>query len=76
MEEGRDNAQEFVRFQVHRKITNLYKQFLFILEDTKTNNDEISEEAFQKARKRVLDHGNDSIREIDEMLEKFHFRLK
>jgi isoleucyl-tRNA synthetase len=76
MEEGKDNAQEFVRFQVHRKITNLYKQFLFILEDMKSEGDGVNEEAFQKARKRILDHGNDSIREVDEMLEKFHFRLK
>ena len=77
MEEGKNNgAKEFVRFQVHRKVTNLYKQFLFILEDLKEEGDNINDETFQRARKRVLDYGNDSIREIEETMERFDFKLK
>jgi|TARA_B100001105_G_C22279578_1_gene394702 predicted component of type VI protein secretion system len=36
----------------------------------------MGEEDFQRARKRVLDYGNDAIREIEENIEKFEIRLK
>jgi len=49
---------------------------LFILEDLKEEGDNINDETFQRARKRVLDYGNDSIREIEETLERFDFKLK
>lgn len=68
--------QDFLSFVVRRKVTNLYKQFLFTLEDLKDSNPEMDEEDFQRARKRVLDYGNDAIREIEENIEKFEIRLK
>ena len=68
--------QEFLKFQVTRKVTNLYKNFLFILEDLKHEDYNISDESYKKSRKRVLDYGNDTIREIEEYLEKFDVRLK
>ena len=74
--ENREKEKDFLKFQVTRKVTNLYKNFLFILEDLQGEDYNISEEAYKRSRKRVLDHGNDSIREIEEYLEKFEIRLK
>ena len=75
MENGQKH-QDFLTFVARRKVTNLYKHFLFILEDLKGTNPEMGEEDFQRARKRVLDYGNDAIREIEENIEKFEIRLK
>ena len=75
MENG-DKTKDFVNFQVRRKVTNLYKQFLFILEDLRGDGYNIPEEAYQKARKRVLDYGNDAVREIEENLKNFDIKLK
>ena len=68
--------QEYVQFQISRKITQLYKNFLFILEDLRAQGYDITDEDYQRARKRVLDHGNDSIREIEECLKDLDIRLK
>lgn len=75
MEHG-DKSKDFINFQVRRKVTNLYKQFLFILEDLRGDGYNIPEEAYQKARKRVLDYGNDTVREIEENLNNFDVKLK
>ena len=72
----KDKAKDFLQFQVRRKITNLYKNFLFILEDLKENQYDISEESYQRQRKRVLDFGNDTIREIEETLQNLDIEIK
>jgi len=69
-------AKDFLYFQQRRKITNLYKQFLFILEDLRDEKEGISSESYEKSRKRILDYGNDTIRELEENLEKFEVFLK
>lgn len=74
--EKREKEKDFLKFQVTRKVTNLYKNFLFILEDLQDEDYNISEESYKRSRKRVLDYGNDSIREIEEYLDKFDIRLK
>ena len=71
-----NNVNSFLKFQVRRKVTNLYKNFLFILEDLKENEYDISEESYQRQRKRVLDFGNDTIREIEETLKNLDIKLK
>ena len=72
-----DKVKGFIQFQIRRKITNLYKTFLFILEDVKQKDDSnFSEEDYQRNRKRILDHGNDCMREIEEVLEKTDIRIK
>ena len=78
MSEGdaKDKAKQFAIFQVNRKVTNLYKQFLFILEDLQEQGYNIPEQQFQRIRKRVLDHGNDCIRETEEYLESFDIDLR
>jgi hypothetical protein len=72
-EEGpeRDIINNFFAFQTRRKITNLYKQFFCILEDLQVNGVTIPEETHQKIRKRILDLGNDTIRELEEYFDKF-----
>ena len=79
----KDNEREgnpdsnFLQFQVRRKVTNLYKNFLFILEDLQeSEGTKISPEAYKRGRKRVLDYGNDTIREIEEDLSNFDIKLK
>jgi nucleoid-associated protein YejK len=74
MENG-DKSKDFLRFQVNRKVTNLYKNFLFMVEDL-YNSGDLDEESFQRIRKRILDYGNDTIREIEENLDNFEFKLK
>ena len=58
-------------FKQSEKITNLYKQFFFILEDLQVDGIKIPEETHQRIRKRILDLGNDTIRDLEEYFEKF-----
>jgi len=60
--------KEFVLFQNRRKVINLYKNFLILLEDLKEDGYNISEEKYQRLRKKVLDSGNDTIRQFEEEL--------
>lgn len=76
MEKGDPKIKEYILFQFRRKITNLYKQFLFILEDVGHSKYNISDESYQKYRKRILDAGNDTIRELEEDLNKLDFKIK
>lgn len=62
--------KDYLTFQIRRKIINLYKNFFFILEDAKLTDDQ-----YQKNRKRILDLGNDTIREIEEDINKFNVNL-
>jgi|TARA_R110000824_G_scaffold21428_1_gene79837 hypothetical protein len=75
-DELEEKLQEYVSFQLTRKVTHLYKNFLFILEDLKSQGYDISDEDFQRCRKRILDHGNDTVREIEDCLKDLDIRLK
>ena len=70
------NSSNFLKFQLRRKVTNLYKRFLIILEDMNEDQYNTAEEAYQKARKKILDEGNDTIRELEENIDQFDIRLK
>jgi methionyl-tRNA synthetase len=74
--DSEEKIREFVNFQINRKVKNLYKQFLIMLEDWRAKNPEIHNEDFERARKKVLDAGNDAIREIEEAISKLEIRLK
>ena len=71
-----EKEKEFLQFQAQRKVVSLYKSFLFILEDLKAQGYDIDEDMYQRCRKRVLDQGNDTIREIEDYLNNFDIRLK
>ena len=71
-----DTIKEMTLFQIKRKITNIYKNFFFILEDLSDSGYNINDEIYQKMRKRVLDNANDAFREIEENFTKLNITLK
>jgi hypothetical protein len=71
-----DPIKDITLFQIKRKITNIYKNFFFILEDLGDSGYNINDEKYQKIRKRVLDNANDAIREIEESFSKLNISLK
>jgi hypothetical protein len=68
------NLNDFVLGFISRDVKRLYLGFLYTLEDLKSEN-KISEEEFQRLRKRVLDHGNNCFRSIEDQLNSFDFNL-
>lgn len=71
-----DPIKDITLFQIKRKITNIYKNFFFILEDLNDTGYNINNETYQKIRKRVLDNANDAIREIEESFSKLNITIK
>jgi hypothetical protein len=71
-----DSVKEFVRFQVNRKIIDLYKNFLVILEDLNDKQYNIPDKLHQNMRKKVLDYGNDTIRELNTYIDKVNIEIK
>jgi hypothetical protein len=68
------DIQEFIFNFVKKSITRLFLSFIYILEDLVADN-KISEEEFERLRKRILDYGNNTIREINKELKNFDFIL-
>jgi len=68
--------KDLTLFQIKRKITNIYKNFFFILEDLSDSGYNINEETYAKIRNRVLDNANDAIREIEEYFNTIDINLK
>jgi hypothetical protein len=66
---------DLVKGFIYRDVKKLYLSFLYTLEDLKSQ-DKISDDEFQRMRKRVLDHGNNCYRNIEEELNNFDFKLK
>jgi hypothetical protein len=71
-----DALKDITLFQIKRKITNIYKNFFFILEDLGDSGYNMEDEKYQKIRKRVLDNANDAIREIEESFSKLNISIK
>lgn len=71
-----DSIKDITLFQIKRKITNIYKNFFFILEDLSDSGYNINDETYQKIRKRILDNANDAIREIEENFSKLNISIK
>jgi hypothetical protein len=69
------DLNNLVKSLVYRDVKKLYLSFLYTLEDLKSQ-DKIDDEEFQRMRKRVLDHGNNCYRNIEEELDNFDFKLK
>ena len=57
-------------FQTKRSITSLYKHFLSILEDI-AHEHNYSQEKFSYLRKKVLDAGNEAVRDFEEQAKNF-----
>jgi hypothetical protein len=69
------DLNDLIKGLVYRDIKKLYLSFLYSLEDLKSQ-DKISDDEFQRMRKRVLDYGNNCYRNIEEELDNFDFKLK
>lgn len=69
------DLNDLVKGFVYRDVKKLYLSFLYTLEDLKSQ-DKITEDEFQRMRKRVLDYGNNCYRNIEEELNNFDFKLK
>jgi len=67
--------KDYLIFQLRRKVTNLFKNYLFLLEDLDQNLGGIPEEKYKQIRKRILDYSNDALREIEEDVKKFNISL-
>jgi hypothetical protein len=78
LEIPQEKIVELIKFQLNRKITNLSKSFLVTLEEIRDNSSLQAYNNFDyiKYRKRCLDEMNNSIREIDEILNKLNVTLK
>lgn len=71
----KDPAKDFLVFQEQRRTMSLCKILLTFLEDLKENKKCISDKEYQRFRKRILDHGNDSIREFEEYVSRLKVNL-
>jgi ferredoxin-fold anticodon binding domain-containing protein len=69
------DLNNFVNGFIYRDIKKLYLSFLYSLEDLRSQN-KISDDEFQRMRKRVLDYGNNCYRNIEEELNNFDFKLR
>jgi hypothetical protein len=69
------NIQNFIKGFIKRSVTRLFLSFIYSLEDLVSEN-KISQEEFQKLRKRILDKGNNCIRDIYLELDNFDFLFK
>lgn len=69
------NIRNFIKGFIKRSVTRLFLSFIYILEDL-VSDGKITEEEFQRTRKRILDKGNNCIRDIFNELENFDFLFK
>jgi len=69
------NIQNFIKGFIKRSVTRLFLSFIYILEDL-VSQGKISDDEFQRIRKRILDKGNNCIRDINIELENFDFLFK
>lgn len=69
------NIQNFIKGFIKRSITRLFLSFIYMLEDFVADG-RLTEDEFQRLRKRILDKGNNCIRDIDTELENFDFLFK
>ncbi len=76
MEIDEEKVSKFLLFQINRKVVNLYKKYLFLLEDLKNPPYNLKEDEYKRIRKQVLDSSNDCLREIDEDFKQVKISLK
>jgi hypothetical protein len=64
----------FIRSYIEKEIKKLYISYLYSVEDLNASG-VLSDETFNKMRKRILDSGNDCIRNIQDQLECLDFKI-
>jgi hypothetical protein len=94
MEEN-NKVKDYVSFQIHKSLVNLYKRYLNLVEDiqedhksmleklnnkidsnTLKNIDYFDDNRYNYLRKKILDIGNESIREIEKNFEFIKMEFK
>jgi len=66
----KQKQKELYVFQIDRNYSSFYKNILFIFEEL-MDDDQISNDQYQRFRKRILDLGNDSSRQLKDYSEIF-----
>jgi len=66
----KQKQKELYLFQIDRNYSSFYKNILFIFEELRNDN-QISNDQYQRFRKRILDLGNDSSRQLKDYSEIF-----
>jgi len=93
--DNNNKVKEYVLFQVHKTLVNLYKRYLNLIEDlqeehksmvdkitnytdqnTLKNIDYFDNNKYNYLRKKILDIGNESIREIEKNFEFIKMEFK
>lgn len=72
---GEVNLDSFVQNYIAHEIKKLYLGYLYQLEDL-VNDEFITDEKYKLMRKRVLDIGNECVRQCDSQMKMFTFQLK
>jgi hypothetical protein len=70
-----ESLKSIAIFNASRHITLLYKEFLTMLELIRDDRYNINDETYSVLRKRILDAGNSTIREVSDQLDKFKFSI-
>jgi hypothetical protein len=89
------NLKEYLMFQIHRNVVNLYKRYLNIIEDVQEdhtnmlnklnkeidleklkNVDYFDDNKYNYLRKKILDLGNETIREIEKNFDFLNIEIK
>lgn len=66
----KDKQKQLYLFQIDRNYSSFYKNVLFMFEDLR-DKDKITSDEYQRLRKRILDLGNDSSRQLKDYSEIF-----
>ena len=74
--EGFTSLSDLIKFQNKRQITNLFKSFLEIIDDLERGGYKFDDELRADIRRKVLSKGNNTVRELDGLLDKFDISLK
>ena len=60
----------FCKFAAKKEIVTLFKSFLMLIED-EVELDNLNPDRFEFLRKRILDKGNESVRQFEEQLDNY-----
>lgn len=74
--ETKEIAKDILLFQVHKQVKSLFVSFLEIIEDLQADGYVFSEDKRVNLRKRVLSNGNNTIRNLEQLLEKLDIGFK
>lgn len=73
--ERQDVAKSLLLYHLNKDVRNLYKDLILVAEDI-VYQFELGEEVFTRLRKRILDKGNDCLRNLETGIEQFTVDLK